>query len=122
MSLHIGSRFVSRRRERDVDNQLKARDSSFELYMFMSRNEFKFLGGHSSEVPPDPIPNSEVKLASADGTAGVILWESRSPPRFSLRNGEVLQTTSPFCVFVVLRFRNWAVVGKAELGRIFGSF
>ena len=27
------------------------------------------LGGYSSEVPPLPIPNSEVKLTNADGTA-----------------------------------------------------
>ena len=30
------------------------------------------------EVPPLPIPNREVKLHSADGTA--VRWESRSPP------------------------------------------
>ena len=29
----------------------------------------KDLGGYSSEVPPLPIPNREVKLAYADGTA-----------------------------------------------------
>ena len=29
----------------------------------------KDLGGNSSEVPPLPIPNREVKLAYADGTA-----------------------------------------------------
>ena len=34
------------------------------------------LGGISSEVPPLPIPNREVKLTNADGTA-VIPWESR---------------------------------------------
>ncbi len=34
------------------------------------------LGGYSSEVPPLPIPNREVKLTYADGTA-VIPWESR---------------------------------------------
>ena len=27
------------------------------------------LGGYSSEVPPLPIPNREVKLTNADGTA-----------------------------------------------------
>ena len=30
------------------------------------------------EAPPLPIPNREVKLHSADGTA--VRWESRSPP------------------------------------------
>ncbi len=34
------------------------------------------LGGYSSEVPPLPIPNREVKLTIADGTA-VFPWESR---------------------------------------------
>jgi hypothetical protein len=31
---------------------------------------------------PLPIPNREVKPASADGTAGETLWESRSSPIF----------------------------------------
>src|SRR5438067_3355906 len=39
-------------------------------------------GGHSGDVTPVPIPNTEVKLASADGTWGVFPWESRSPPDF----------------------------------------
>ena len=34
------------------------------------------LGGYSGEVPPLPIPNREVKLTNADGTA-LIVWESR---------------------------------------------
>ena len=35
------------------------------------------VGDDSAEVPPDPIPNSEVKLLHADGTARVTVWESR---------------------------------------------
>jgi hypothetical protein len=42
----------------------------------------RFIGGHSEEDPPVPIPNTEVKLFSADGTAWVTVWESRSPPIF----------------------------------------
>ena len=42
----------------------------------------KFYGGHSKEDPPVPIPNTEVKLFSADGTARATVWESRSPPFF----------------------------------------
>ena len=38
-------------------------------------------GGYSTEVTPDTIPNSAVKLCSVDGTA-CRLWESRSPPVF----------------------------------------
>ena len=70
--------------------------------MFMSRNEIKFLGGHSSEVTPDPIPNSEVKLTSADGTAGETLWESRSPPRFRFETGKCLIALPRFQFFFKL--------------------
>ena len=41
-----------------------------------------FPGGHRSRVTPVPIPNTEVKPATADGTAWVTVWESRSPPGF----------------------------------------
>ena len=37
----------------------------------------------STRPLPDPIPNSEVKLVGADGTARVILWESRTLPGLS---------------------------------------
>ena len=37
-------------------------------------------GGHSEGETPVPIPNTEVKPFSADGTATARWWESRSPP------------------------------------------
>ena len=37
-------------------------------------------GGHGGRGTPGPIPNPEVKPASADGTAGATLWETRAPP------------------------------------------
>src|SRR3954447_13530408 len=37
-------------------------------------------GGHRSRVTPVPIPNTEVKPATADGTAWETAWESRSLP------------------------------------------
>ena len=40
-------------------------------------------GGHSGGGTPLPIPNREVKPASADGTWGATPWESRSPPNSS---------------------------------------
>jgi hypothetical protein len=40
----------------------------------------RFLGGYAEGVTPVPIPNTEVKLLWADGTAWVTVWESRSPP------------------------------------------
>ncbi len=39
-------------------------------------------GGHSGEVIPVPIPNTEVKLSYADDTA--FWWESRKLPGFFL--------------------------------------
>ena len=43
---------------------------------------FSLAGDISEEATPDPIPNSEVKLFSVDGTAWVTVWESRSLPAF----------------------------------------
>ena len=40
----------------------------------------RFLGDHSEEDPPVPIPNTEVKLLSPDGTARATAWESRKSP------------------------------------------
>src|SRR3954447_3934052 len=37
-------------------------------------------GGHSGQETPGPIPNPEVKPASANGTAPDRMWESRTPP------------------------------------------
>ena len=56
-----------------------------------------FFGGHSEEVPPVPIPNTVVKLFSADGTAWETVWESRSPPNSSLSPNELL-LIGAFCV------------------------
>ena len=54
------------------------------------------VGGRGGEGPPGSIPNPVVKLVCADGTAGVILWESRSLP--------TAHNTSPQrrCFFVFL--------------------
>ena len=37
-------------------------------------------GGHRRGEIPVPMPNTVVKLSSADGTARVTVWESRSLP------------------------------------------
>src|SRR5215207_958105 len=44
-------------------------------------------GGHSDRETPGPIPNPEVKPASADGTAPERWWESRTPPNILSRKG-----------------------------------
>ena len=48
----------------------------------------KYAGGHRIRVTPVPIPNTEVKPDTADGTAWETVWESRSLPA-------VIQTEEP---------------------------
>ena len=42
------------------------------------------VGGCGGGGTPGPIPNPEAKPSSADGTALVRVWESRSPPTFNV--------------------------------------
>jgi len=42
----------------------------------------RFAGIYSDGATPDPIPNSEVKPVSGDGSAVVTLWESSTTPAF----------------------------------------
>ena len=53
-------------------------------------------GGHGDRVTPVPIPNTEVKPVSADGTWGLTPWESRTPPDFARR--ALLPGGAPFRV------------------------
>jgi hypothetical protein len=47
----------------------------------MSRPDpLNLFGGNGEEVTPVPIPNTEVKLFNADGTAWETAWESRTSP------------------------------------------
>ena len=51
----------------------------------MIKDPKKFItvwGVDSDEVPPDPIPNSEVKLVSGDHSAEETLCESSTMPLF----------------------------------------
>ena len=59
----------------------------------------KFAGGHRSRVTPVPIPNTEVKPTTADGTARETVWESRSLPALSQRPERVI-TFGPFLFLV----------------------
>ena len=49
---------------------------------------FKFLGDHGGGETPVPIPNTEVKPFSADGTAWVTVWESRTLPRIKFASAK----------------------------------
>ena len=44
------------------------------------KNAYKYSGGFSEGVTPVSISNTEVKSFSADGTARVTVWESRTLP------------------------------------------
>ena len=44
------------------------------------KSSYKLSGGNGGGVTPVPIPNTAVKPSSADGTAPVTVWESRSLP------------------------------------------
>src|SRR5689334_25443261 len=55
----------------------------------------KFAGGHRSRVTPVPIPNTEVKPDTADGTVWETVWESRSLPALILE-GPIAKAVGPF--------------------------
>src|SRR5688500_14084540 len=54
----------------------------------------KFPGGHRSRVTPVRIPNTQVTPATADGTARVGAWESRSVPGI---HSTVHRTVRQYC-------------------------
>src|SRR5438093_12195548 len=55
----------------------------------------KFAGGNRIRVTPVPIPNTEVKPDTADGTVWETVWESRSLPALFLE-ARLLKTIGPF--------------------------
>ena len=63
-----------------------------------------FFGGDGKEETPVPIPNTEVKLFSADGTARVTEWESRTPPNFFIKPGILFVKIPGFLVFYEDRY------------------
>src|SRR3990170_3431189 len=63
----------------------------------MTRLPNEYAGGHRSRAPPVPIPNTEVKPATADGTARETVWESRSLPAV-LPKPAVLTHTAGFSI------------------------
>ena len=72
-----------------IDNDVRARYGVLEGVERRRRRSplTTGFGGHGGGVTPVPIPNTEVKPASADGTWGETPWESRSPPDFSHDEG-----------------------------------
>src|SRR5690242_5036322 len=75
--------------------------------------DIEFPGGHRSRVTPVPIPNTEVKPATADGTAGATLWESRSLPGLFRPGRRCRAHLRPFFLIAFrrsrrFRWREWA--------------
>ncbi len=54
------------------------------------------LGDLSERDPPVPIPNTEVKPLSPDGTARASVWESRTSPELNTKSPELIPRG--FCV------------------------
>ena len=48
-------------------------------------------GDNGLKVTPVPIPNTKVKLQSADGTAEEALWKSRSSPGYIFRDSSTVE-------------------------------
>ena len=69
-------------------------------------------GGNGEEVPPVPIPNTEVKLFSADDTWLDTARESRSPPDSINCSMKMLQF---FFVFFGIRQGTWKAYGIQEV-------
>src|SRR5271169_6581246 len=60
----------------------------------------KHAGGHRIRVTPVPIPNTEVKPDTADGTAWETVWESRSLPAvIHEQRGSIAKAIGPFLFF-----------------------
>ena len=60
-------------------------------------------GDHGDRVTPVPIPNTEVKPVSADGTWGEIPWESRTSPDFLVKR-RWANCPAPLAVFISVRW------------------
>src|SRR5262249_50782223 len=62
----------------------------------------KYAGGHRIRVTPVPIPNTEVKPDTADGTARETGWESRSLPAVFVKKPDV-ETRRAFALYANAR-------------------
>ena len=85
-----------------------------------------FFGGNCEEETPVPIPNTEVKLFSADGTAREAEWESRTPPKNLLHEPGIAISKhgdSGFFNFAgripVDRHPDWCYIGVKLLRNVF---
>ncbi len=54
-------------------------------------------GGHRRGATPVPIPNTEVKPSTGDGTNGAIRWESSKLPGFIIKSPYLFIQVRAFC-------------------------
>jgi hypothetical protein len=80
----------------------------------------KFAGGHRIRVTPVPIPNTEVKPDTADGTVWETVWESRSLPALitaTAKKPASLTIRGLFSVYGQLRIRNQELRMRTDVSR-----
>ena len=70
----------------------------FDVQAARAADLFKLCGGYFGGVTPVPIPNTEVKPSTADGTAWETAWESRSLPGLFIAKKAVALATAFFFV------------------------
>ena len=87
---------------------MRTREAPHQTGGELSKDDPKVSGGDIEEATPDPIPNSEVKLFGADGTAREAVWESRTLPGLFRRLKRVT-ALEPFLF--------WAAGGAPKLRR-----
>ena len=74
-------------------------------------------GGHRSRVTPVPIPNTEVKPATADGTARAGGWESRSLP--GIHSKARVSITRAFSLYDYCALRDRPIPGISPKRRVY---
>ena|GEM_PF-1347072 len=85
---------------------MQQRGQIYFLHCVVLKVQTRFLGGHSERGTPVPIPNTEVKPLSADGTALATVWESRTPPNLIKKDP---------CKRVFLFFRTYFFMSLLQL-------
>src|SRR5271154_4830952 len=66
----------------------------------------QLLGDCSAGVPPVPIPNTEVKPCSPDGTARASVWESRTSPELNTKPRSVRTDPGAFAFGSIFGIRH----------------
>ena len=74
----------------------------------------QFPGGNGEGATPVPIPNTEVKPFSADGTARAAGWESRTPPGILLKPVFIFNENGLFIFCYGFPFMSYPFFGRSS--------